>query len=115
MIILNLNIDKKYRRRQNIGATKYWCRQKLTGWTKISRQQNSRVDKTHASTKFWRQQKSCMDENLASTKISRRQNSRVDKRRRRIPLLFGSAESTAADFSQTSLKISFVSQTMLIP
>jgi hypothetical protein len=29
--------------------------------------------------------------------------------------LFGSAESTAADFSQTSLMFSFVSQTVLIP
>jgi hypothetical protein len=36
-------------------------------------------------------------------------------RRRRIPLLFGSAESTAADFSQTSLKISYVSLMVLIP
>jgi hypothetical protein len=36
-------------------------------------------------------------------------------RRRRIPLLFGSAESTAADFSQTSLKISYVSLMMEIP
>jgi hypothetical protein len=32
-----------------------------------------------------------------------------------MPLLFGSAESTAADFSHTSLKISFVSQMVLIP
>jgi hypothetical protein len=32
-----------------------------------------------------------------------------------MPLLFGSVESTAADFSQTSLKISFVSQMVLIP
>ncbi len=44
---------------------------------------------------------------LASTKSWRR--------RRRIPLLFGSAESAAADFSQTSLKISYVSQMVLIP
>ncbi len=29
--------------------------------------------------------------------------------------MFGSAESTAADFSQTSLKISFVFQMVLIP
>jgi hypothetical protein len=63
------------------------------------------------------------DKNLASTKISRRQNSSVNKilastkcwrRRRRISLLFGSAESTAADFSQTSLMISYVSQKVLI-
>jgi hypothetical protein len=30
-------------------------------------------------------------------------------------LLFGSAESTAADFSQTLLKISYVSKMVLIP
>jgi hypothetical protein len=78
------------------------------------------VDKILASTKMLRQQKCCVDKishpqkspvdkSLAPTKISRR------RRRRRIPLLFGSAESTAADFSQTSLKISFVSQMVLIP
>ncbi len=37
------------------------------------------------------------------------------RRRRRIPLLFGSAESTTADFSQTSLKISYISLMVLIP
>jgi hypothetical protein len=37
------------------------------------------------------------------------------RRNRKIPLLFGSAESTAADFSQTSLKISYVSRMVLIP
>jgi hypothetical protein len=36
------------------------------------------------------------------------------RKRRRIPLLFGSAESTAADFSQTSLKIFYVSLMVLI-
>jgi hypothetical protein len=35
--------------------------------------------------------------------------------RRSISLLFGLAESTAADFSQTSLMISYVSQKVLIP
>ncbi len=35
--------------------------------------------------------------------------------RRSISLLFGSAESTAADFSQTSLMISYISQKVLIP
>jgi hypothetical protein len=43
---------------------------------------------------------------LASTKSWRRY--------RRILLLFGSAESTAADFSQTSLKISYVSLMVLL-
>ncbi len=64
--------------------------------TKFLRQQNSRVNKILDSTK-----------NLTSTKCWRR--------RRRISLLFGSAESIAADFSQTSLMISYVSQKMLIP
>jgi hypothetical protein len=72
-----------------------------------------------ASKKFSGQQNACFDKNLASTKILRRQKSHVDRnpastkcwqRCRRIPLLFGSAESTTADFSQTSLKISFISQ-----
>jgi hypothetical protein len=36
------------------------------------------------------------------------------RRRRRIPLLFGLAESTAADFSQTPLKISHVSLMVLL-
>jgi hypothetical protein len=36
------------------------------------------------------------------------------RRCRRILLLFGSAESTAADFSQTSLKISYVSLMVLL-
>jgi hypothetical protein len=80
--------------------------------------------KIPAPTKFSRRQKSCIDKILAPTKISRRQKSRLDKnlastkcwcRRRKIPFLFGSAESTAADFSQTSLKISFVSQMVLMP
>jgi hypothetical protein len=59
------------------------------------------------STKFSRRQNSRFNKNLTSTKCWRR--------RRRISLLFGSAESTAADFSQTSLMISYVSQKMLIP
>ncbi len=37
------------------------------------------------------------------------------RRLRRISLLFGSAEPIAADFSQTSLMISYVSQKVLIP
>jgi hypothetical protein len=59
----------------------------------------------------------------AASAAQRRQNLGVDKklaqtkcwdRCRRILLLFGSAESTAADFSQTSLKISYVSQMVLL-
>jgi hypothetical protein len=80
---------------------------KILASPKISHRQKSRVDKNLASTKISRRQKSHANKNLASTKCWRR--------RRRIPLLFGSAEFTAADFSQTLLKISFVSQIMLIP
>jgi hypothetical protein len=53
------------------------------------------------STKIRRQQKSRTDRTLASTKILRQQNV--------------GAESTAADFSQTLLKISYVSLMVLIP
>jgi hypothetical protein len=76
------------------------------------------VKKMLVSTKYRRLQNTGVDKMLASTKYGRRQNPGVDKilartkcwrRRRRIPLLFGSAESTAADFSKTSLKISYVS------
>jgi hypothetical protein len=70
------------------------------------------VDKILASTKYWRQQNIGVDKILALTNYLRRQNV---GRRRRISLLFGSAESTAADFSQTSLKISYVSLMVLIP
>jgi hypothetical protein len=48
-----------------------------------------------------------VDKILASTKCWRR--------RRRISSLFGSAEPTAADFSQTLLMISYISQKVLIP
>jgi hypothetical protein len=52
-------------------------------------QQNLGVDKKLAQTKCWH-------------------------RCRRILLLFGSAQSTAADFSQTSLKISYVTLMVLL-
>jgi hypothetical protein len=101
----------KHKRRKNIGADRnvhvdrnYWRRRntrvEILVSTKISRQQNSRVDKNLASTKFSRRPKPCVDKM---------------RRRRRISVVFGSAESTAADFSQTSLMISYVSQKVLIP
>jgi hypothetical protein len=77
-----------------------------------------------ASTKYWRQQNVGFNKILTLTKCWRRQNIGVEKisvstkswrRRRMIPLLFGSAESTPTDFSQTSLKISYVSLMVLIP
>jgi hypothetical protein len=77
-----------------LASTKYW------------RRQNIGVDKILASTKYWRQQNLGVDKKLAQTKCWHR--------RRRIPLLFGSAESTAADFFQTSLKISYVSLMVLL-
>jgi hypothetical protein len=65
--------------------------------TKYGRRQNLDVKKILASTKSWHRQEAGADKMVAQTKCWRR--------RGRIPLLFGSAESTAADFSQTSLKI----------
>jgi hypothetical protein len=64
------------------------------------------IDKILAPTKSWRLQNLAVVKKLAQTKCW--------YRRRRIPLLFGLAESTAADFSQTSLKISFVSLMVLL-
>ncbi len=66
--------------------------------TKYSHQQNVADDKILALTKFSRRQKSRVNKNLPSTKCWRMRES--------ISLQFGTAESTAADFSQTSLKIS---------
>jgi hypothetical protein len=82
------------------------------------------VDKILASTKYSHGQKVGVDKILASTKCWRQKNTHVDKilvltkcwrRNRMIPLLFGLAEFTAADFSQTLLKISYVSKMVLIP
>jgi hypothetical protein len=113
-----------------LAPTKYSHRQNLLASTKYWRKQNINIDKVLAATKYWGQQKFGFDKNIAvgkisvSTKYSHQQNVGIDKmlastkswcRRRRIPLLFGSAESTAADFSQTSLKISYVSLMVLIP
>ncbi len=58
-------------------------------------------------TKYSHRQNPCVDKILASTKCWHMHRS--------ISLLFGLAESTAADFSQTSLMISYVSQKVLIP
>jgi hypothetical protein len=100
-------VSRKLTRQQNSHIDKNLA------WTKIPRRQKSRVDKNFASTKISLQQKSHIDKNLASNKIL--VSTKCWHRHRRIPLLFGSAESTAADFSQTSLKISFVFQVVLIP
>ena len=84
--------------------------------TKYQRGQNVAVDKTYASTKCWRRQHISVDKMLASTKCWHRQNVGVDKilvatkcwrrkkwcRHRRIPLLFGLAESAAAGFSRAA-------------
>jgi hypothetical protein len=97
--------------------------------TKYPRRQNIGTDKIHVSTKllaltkYWRQQNIGVDKIRALTKSSNRQNLGVDKswrrqkdwrRSRRIPSLLGSAESTAADFSQAPLKISYISLMVLL-
>jgi hypothetical protein len=65
------------------------------------------VDKILVSTKYWRRQNTGADKIWVPTKYWRRQNVGADAE--------GSAESTAADFSQTLLKISYVSLMVLIP
>ncbi len=91
---------------ENIGVDKLFVS------TKCWRQQHVAVEKMLASTKYLRRQNTCVDKILASTEISCRRKPRVGKNlgrtkcwrmRGSISLLFGSAESTAADFSQTSL------------
>ncbi len=66
-----------------------------------------------ASTKYLRRQNVGVDKILASTKYSCRQN--VGACVETSPYCFGLAESTAADFSQTSLMFSFFSRKVLIP
>jgi hypothetical protein len=85
---------QNYCRRQNIGTDKIIGINKIlvstnTGVDKILVRQNLGVDKKQAQRKCWR-------------------------RRRRIPLLFCPAESTAADFSQTPLKIFYISRMVLL-
>jgi hypothetical protein len=86
-----------------LAPTKYKRRQIFRYY--LSRQ-NIGVDKILALAKYRPRQNPGINKILVSTKSWRR--------RRRIPLLFGSAESTAADFSQTSLKISYVSLMVLL-
>ncbi len=115
-------------RRQNthvnkmLASTKYsrWQNsrvEKILGLTKCWRRLNTCVDKMLASTKYSRRQNVGVGKILASTKCWRRQNTRINKilvlkkflrwqcwcRRRSIYLLFGSAESTAADFLRPCL------------
>jgi hypothetical protein len=97
---------RKHWRQQNIGADKIHSSTKLLASTKYWCQQNIGVDKILALAKYGRQQNLGVDKKLVQTKCWRR--------RRIIPLLFGSAESAAADFSQTSLKISYVSLMVLL-
>jgi hypothetical protein len=127
----NSSVDKipaltKFLRRQNSGvykipvSTKSWRRQnpcvnKISGSTKFRRRQNSGVDKDLVLTKFRRKQNS-VEKTPPLTKSQHWQNFGTDNiqvlikclhRRRRIPFLFSLAESTAADFSQTLLKITY--------
>jgi hypothetical protein len=91
----------KYWRWQNVGVNKILGVDKILALTKYLHQQNVGVYKILASKKYWRRQNVGVNKTLALTKSWRR--------RGRILLLFGLRESTAADFSQTSLKISFFS------
>jgi hypothetical protein len=78
--------------------------------TKYSRRQNVGGDKMLASTKYSHRQKVGVDKILPSTKYLRRQN--VGANAEASPYCYGTAESAAADFSQTSLMFS---QKVLIP
>jgi hypothetical protein len=114
-----------------LAATKYWPRQNIGGdkilapTEMFASTEIIGVNKMLASKKFWCRQNTHVDKMLAWTKYSRQRNAHVNKiltlkkcwrRRWSISLLFGLApESTAADFSQTSLMFSFISQTVLIP
>ncbi len=90
----------KHWRRQNIGTNKIHASTKILASTKDWRRQNIGVDKIRVSTKSWHRQEAGADKCWC--------------RSRRIPLLFGLAETTAVDFSQTSLKISYVSLMVLL-
>jgi hypothetical protein len=94
-----------------IGGDKNIRVEKIIGVDKTFVSTKYRVDKILASTKYRRRQNPGVDKNLASTKSWRR--------RRRISLLLGSAESVAADFSQawcTDVHIfSFMQATTLRP
>jgi hypothetical protein len=83
----------KYLRRQNIGAEKYWRWQKLL-----------------ASTKFPHRQNHSLDEISASTKSRCRQNVGADAEESPYCLAWHSPQL----LTQTSLKISYVSLTVLI-
>ncbi len=103
--IKNIGGDKiltptKHWRRQNIGADKIYASTKLLASTKSWRRQNIGLDKIRASTKSWRRQEAGADKMLAQTQKN--------------PLTVCSAESTAVDFSQTSLKISYISLMVLL-
>jgi hypothetical protein len=88
----NTRVDRIYCRQQNISVDKKPALTKSRCWQNVG------------VTKYWRWQNIGVNKKLAKIKCWRR--------RRRIPLLFG---STAADFSQILLKISYISLMMLIP
>jgi hypothetical protein len=79
---------------------------KLLALTKYRWRQNIGVNKIRASTKSWPRKNLGVNKELAQTKRW--------LRRRRIPLLFASAKSIAADFSQAQLKISYISLMVLL-
>jgi hypothetical protein len=79
---------------------------KILATTKYSRRQHIGIGKILVSTKCWHWQNVCVNKILVSTKCACAEAS---------PYCFGLAESTAADFSQTTLMFSYFSQKVLIP
>ncbi len=102
-----LNTDENISGDKMLAPTEMLASTETLASTKCWRQQNTRVDKVLASTKYLGRQNVGVDRNLASTKCWCMRGS--------ISLLFGLADSTAADFSQTSLMFSCVSQIVFIP
>jgi hypothetical protein len=95
-----------------LAATKCWHQQnidvdKIFASTKYSCRLNVGDNKILASTKYWCRQNICVKKMLASTKYPLQQN--VGAYAEASPYCFGPAESTAADFSQTSLMFSYFS------
>jgi hypothetical protein len=106
-------VATKYWRRQNIRVDKIIGVYKIIGVNKIiGIYKIIGADKILASTKYKRGQNIGVNKILASMKSCLQTESW--RRRRRISLLLGSAESAAADFSQAPLKISYFSLMMVL-
>jgi hypothetical protein len=110
---------KIYASTKLLASTKIYSSTKLLATTKICTS-----TKKYASTKLLASTKYTHRQNIGVNKILCRQKLGVDtklaqterwRRRRRISFLLGLAESAAADFSQTQLKISCFSLLMVLP